>query len=92
MLNTTNPDDQGPTMEIMTDKDFADFGLHDLVYVHRVEADRALNLFPEIDHLPDGEMLYAVHAADGTPILLAEDLEAASSAAEEHMLTLQYVN
>lgn len=92
MLDTSNPQNEKQAVDVMTDKDFADLGIQDLVYVHEVAVETALDLFPEIEELPFGSTLFAVHAADGTPILLAEDLESASHAAEEHSFTLQQVN
>lgn len=86
------PKDKSEAVNIMNDKDFADLGIQDMVYVNEVAHDTALNLFPEIIDLPETGPLYAVHAADGTPILLAEDLQSATSAAAEHSFTLHQLN
>ena len=92
MYTPSNPDDQTKMINIMNDKDFADLGIQDIVYVNEVALETALNLFPEIMDLPETGPLYAVHAADGTPILLAEDLESATTAAAEHSFTLHQLN
>ncbi|GJM03034.1 MAG: hypothetical protein DHS20C08_15350 [Rhodomicrobium sp.] len=92
MLVTSNTENQSEAVATMTDKDFADLGIQDMVYVNEIAVDTALDLFPEVLDLPDDGTLYSVHAADGTPILLAEDLESANTAAAEHSFTLHQVN
>jgi hypothetical protein len=48
-----------------------------LAYVKTVRAEEAQKQFPQIPQLAPGTLLYALHAADGTPILLTDSREAA---------------
>ncbi len=92
MLETNNPEVLASSVEPMTEEDFADLGMQNVVYVHEVTANEAHMLFPEIEELPELTTLYAVHAANGTPVLLAEDLYSALEAAESNKLTVQKVH
>ncbi len=76
----------------MTEEDFADLGMDNVVYVQEVSLDEAQFLFPEIEEFPQISQLYSVHAANGTPVLLAEDLYSAKEAAENNKLVVHTVN
>lgn len=76
---------------IISKEQLRDMGLNDLVYVQEVAMSHAKKLFPQVEEFPEQTALYAVHAANGTPILLAEDLESAVIAATDHELNIQYV-
>jgi len=78
--------------DVMTKDDLRDLGVDKLVYVHEVVASAAKDLFPEIVDLPEEGSLFAVHAANGLPILLAQDLEAAVIAAIDNELQIQQLN
>lgn len=51
-------------------RDFTSFGLEDMAYVKRVEI--------------DGQMLHAVHAADGTPLTVINTRELAFATVRQH--------
>lgn len=50
-----------------------------LAYVKTVRSEDVHALFPEaeVPQLPPGQMLFALYAADGTPIMLTDSREAA---------------
>jgi hypothetical protein len=50
-----------------------------IAYVKTVRSEDVRSLFPqaEVPQLPPGQMLFALHAADGTPIMLTDSREAA---------------
>jgi hypothetical protein len=48
-----------------------------LAYVKAVRSEDVANLFPQAPKIAPGIMLFALHAADGTPIMLTDTREAA---------------
>jgi hypothetical protein len=50
-----------------------------IAYVKTVRSEDVRALFPqaEMPQMPPGQMLFALHAADGTPIMLTDSREAA---------------
>lgn len=92
MLEHNSPEIKTAISEAMTEQDFADYGMQNVVYVQEVSVEKAHDLFPEIDDLPEYSKLYAVHAANGTPVLLAEDLFSALEAIETNKLVVQQVH
>jgi hypothetical protein len=48
-----------------------------VAYIKTMTADQAKAMFPAVEGLPQGINLYAVHAADGTPIALTDSMQAA---------------
>ncbi len=84
--------DYGFDQQIMSAQDLKELGLDKVVYVQELGIAAARTLFPEIDELPESGSLFSVHAADGTPILLAEDLSAATIAASDHDLQVLQVH
>ena len=92
MLEINNPKIEYGHVSTMTEEDFADLGMDDVVYIQKVTRDEAQLLFPEIDEFPEISQLYSLHAANGTPVLLAEDLYSAKEAAENNKLTVHNVN
>jgi hypothetical protein len=92
MLELNNPKLENSHVKTMTEEDFADLGMDNVVYVQEVSLDEAQFLFPEIEEFPQISQLYAVHAANGTPVLLAEDLYSAKEAAENNKLVVHTVN
>ena len=84
--------DSGLDQQIMSAQDLKELGLDTVVYVQELGIAAARLLFPEIDELPESGSLFCVSAADGTPILLAEDLSAATIAASDHDLQVLQVH
>jgi hypothetical protein len=52
-------------------------GTGKIAYVRTIRAEDMLSQFPQIQHLAPETLLYALHAADGTPIMLTDSREAA---------------
>jgi hypothetical protein len=48
-----------------------------IAYVKQIRAAEAHGHFPQVERLAPGTLLYALHAADGTPIMLTDSREAA---------------
>jgi hypothetical protein len=48
-----------------------------IAYVKEIRAADVHGDFPQIQRLAPGTLLYALHAADGTPIMLTDSREAA---------------
>ena len=76
----------------MTESEFAALGDGTIAYVKEMTSDEAVELFPSIDDLPSGINLYALHAADGTPIALTDTLQAAIGQAMEDELEVRSVH
>lgn len=61
----------------MTISEFAELGGGEVAYIKTLTSDQAHKMFPAIEGLPDGINLYALHAADGTPLALTDTMQAA---------------
>ena len=48
-----------------------------IAYVKTIRSEDVQKQFPEAPELAPGKLLYALHAADGTPIMLTDSREAA---------------
>lgn len=70
----------------MTENEFAALGDGELAYIKSVKAEDVKKMFPQLTGVPEGIDLFAVHAADGTPIALTDTLVAAIGNAKEHNL------
>lgn len=73
-------------LPLMSNIEFAHLGGGEVAYVKELTSDEAEELFPSIDDLPKGVNLFSLHAADGTPLALAESRSAAIANALEHDL------
>jgi hypothetical protein len=56
----------------IAERDFAHFGVADIAYVKRV--------------VVNDEIMFAIHAADGTPIATIRDFDTAQAAVRQHGL------
>lgn len=59
---------------VMSESEFAALGDGEWAYIKALSSEEAQAAYPTIDDLPDGLNLYALHAADGTPIALTDDM------------------
>jgi hypothetical protein len=78
----------GQTQEVttrMTPQAFAMFGNGQIGYVRSVRSEHVARLFPELTLAP-GLELFALHAADGTPLMIAATRPAAVASAREYLL------
>jgi hypothetical protein len=57
-----------------------------IAYVKMIRSEDVQKQFPEAPQLAPGTLLYSLHAADGTPIMLTDSREAAIANAWSHEL------
>ena len=57
--------------------DLAKLGGGKVAYIKVMSTDEAKELFPAVEGLPAGIDLFALHAADGTPLALTDSRQAA---------------
>lgn len=57
-----------------------------LAYVRKIRSEDVPSLFPKAPRLKPGLKLFALHAADGTPMLVTETIEAAIANAQNREL------
>lgn len=70
----------------LTADQFAHLGEGAIAYVRPIKSEEAQALFPQIQGLQPGLQLFALLAADGAPIVLADSKDAAVANAWEHQL------
>jgi len=61
----------------MSMNDLAKLGGGKVAYIKMMTHDEARELFPAVEGLPAGIDLFALHAADGTPLVLTDSRQAA---------------
>lgn len=66
-----------PVMPVMSMSELAKLGGGKVAYIRVMTADEAREMFPAIEGLPGGINLFALHAADGTPLALTDSHQAA---------------
>ncbi|MBZ0140218.1 MAG: DUF1150 domain-containing protein [Pseudorhodoplanes sp.] len=71
---TTDPE---TTKTVMSSQAFAVLGDGQIAYVKPVKSEDVNELYPDAPRMQPGMKLFALHAADGTPILLTDTREAA---------------
>ena len=71
---------------LMSTQAFAVLGGGKIAYVKPVRSEDVHTLYPEAPELQPGLRLFALHAADGTPILVTDSREAAVANAMTHEL------
>lgn len=64
---------------IMSQIELARLGGGQVAYIKELTSDEAREMFPAVEGLPSGIDLFALHAADGTPIALTDSRQAAVS-------------
>jgi hypothetical protein len=74
------------TRPTMTEQAFAILGGGKIAYVKPIRSEDVHKLYPQAPELQPGMSLYALHAADGTPILVTDSREAAVANAMTHEL------
>ena len=62
---------------VMSQRELARLGGGEIAYIKVLSSDEAQRLYPAVEGLPGGIDLYALHAADGTPIALTDSRQAA---------------
>lgn len=76
--NTTNP--------AITQEALAHLGDGRLAYVKAIRSEDVASLFPQAPKIAPGLKLFALHSADGTPIMLTDSREAAVANAMSQQL------
>jgi hypothetical protein len=71
---------------MMTPQAFAVLGGGKIAYVKPIRSEDVHSLYPEAPEMAPGVRLFALHAADGTPILVTDTREAAVANARTHEL------
>jgi hypothetical protein len=64
----------------------ATLGEGHIAYVKQIRSEDVPDLFPQAPRIAPGLKLFALHAADGTPIMLTDSREAAVANAWSHEL------
>lgn len=62
---------------VISQPELAALGDGKLAYIKVLSSDEAKVMYPAIEDLPSGIRLFALQAADGTPIALTDSLQAA---------------
>ena len=68
---------EGESPRVMSIADFAKLGGGKLAYIRMMTANEAKEMFPAVEGIPSGINLFALHAADGTPIALTDSRQSA---------------
>ncbi len=80
-------DTMNKTMELtetnpaITQEGLAHLGDGRLAYVKPIRSEDVASMFPQAPQIAPGLMLFALHAADGTPIMLTDTRESAIASA-----------
>jgi hypothetical protein len=62
---------------VMSDRELAALGGGRVAYIKQLSSEEAMRIYPSANELPPGIRLFALHAADGTPIVLTDTRQAA---------------
>lgn len=77
---------------LMSDEEFADLGQGEWAYIRPLTPQQARDVFPTVDDLPNDVDLYALLAADGSPIVLTDDKGTAISHAMGDELEIAHLH
>jgi hypothetical protein len=70
----------------------AQLGDGEIAYLKTMRSEEVRALFPQVPDIEPGVQLFALHAADGTPIMLTDSREAALANAESQELEMVSVH
>ena len=76
----------------MTEEALAHLGDGEIAYVKTIRSEDVRALFPQVPEIEPGLQLFALHAADGTPIMLTDSREAAIANAVSQQLEMVSVH
>ena len=77
---------------VMSERELAALGGGKIAYIKMLSSDDAKKFYPAVEDLPSGIQLFALQAADGTPIALTDSLQAAMGHAIGDELELRGVH
>ncbi len=84
MLNTNNPE----TRPLLTNEQLASLGGGRVAYVRPIRSEEVSRLFPAAPAIQPGLELFALLAADGTPIIVTDSRDAAVASAMSQELEM----
>jgi hypothetical protein len=76
----------------MSPEALAHLGDGQIAYVKTIRSEDVRALFPQVPEIEPGLQLFALHAADGTPIMLTDSREAAVANAMSQQLEMVSVH
>jgi hypothetical protein len=82
-MNQNQMNTRSPTI---SPEALAHLGDGEIAYVKPIRSEDVATLFPQAPEIAPGVQLFALHAADGTPIMLTDTREAAVANAWSHEL------
>jgi hypothetical protein len=82
-MNTSNTTSRLPNISAEA---LAHLGDGEIAYVRAIRSEDVPAMFPQAPDIAPGLKLYALHAADGTPIMVTDSREAAVANAWSHEL------
>ena len=71
---------------VVSRREFARLGGGEVAYIKSMTTDEAMKLYPAIKGLPRGICVFALHAADGTQLIVVEARELAEATIRLHEL------
>jgi hypothetical protein len=80
------PTDNQAGSPVISPEALAQLGDGQIAYVKPIRSEQVAKLFPQAPEIEPGTLLFALHAADGTPIMLTDTREAAVANAWSHEL------
>jgi hypothetical protein len=89
MANLSRPETKN--VEISPEA-LAQLGDGEIAYVKTIRSEDVHALFPQVPEIEPGLQLFALHAADGTPIMLTDSREAAVANAASQQLEMVSVH
>ena len=89
MANLSRPETKN--VEISPEA-LAQLGDGEIAYVKTIRSEDVHALFPQVPEIEPGLQLFALHAADGTPIILTDSREAAIANAASQQLEMVSVH
>jgi hypothetical protein len=81
-----NQTTQTTTAPAISAEALAHLGDGEIAYVKTIRSEDVPSLFPQAPQIAPGLKLFALHAADGTPIMITDSREAAIANALSHEL------
>jgi hypothetical protein len=85
-MNSNSNSNSVTPENIITPEALAELGDGQIAYVKAIRSEDVPTLFPQAPQVAPGLRLFALHAADGTPIMITDSREAAVANAWSHEL------
>jgi hypothetical protein len=80
------------TATVITARDLELLGGGEVAYIRTLTSEEATRFYPDVEDLPPGLELFALHAADGSPIALTDSFDAAVGHAIDGDLSIASVH